>query len=608
MHLAWALATQLLSSKIIDAAALPSIALRDGSAAVHTWWHEKSEVNTDAAMPRDEVRRSRKYEVYVSEAGRDDFQRSFVYESIPRNGNGKMFDPAVPGQEFIIADGDGISIEIDQGINMAWSQFEYNKDVTVKIVSTNGAAIGPASNVQLRPSYLEYDVNGTESHTVYINIPYNARGTRFSVEFQNDLFQYRTNGTDYVLTEDGLLVSEEPRNALVLFASPPIETNTLPSKTSADVHVMKPGAIIASSLPAAPTLYFEQGIYWMEADGLLGKSHMILHSDTTYVYLEPGTYIKGAIEFTTHASDFYLIGHGVLSGENYAYQANWNKSYTAEKDDHTSLRLISHQAVTDDQTFHLQGIILNAPPFNTVDLFPAVSTAHEEDSKVHSEISDYKQVGAYYLQTDGSQLYAGTAQDIFWHANDDAIKLYHSNVIARNVTIWKVYNDPIVQMGWKPRAIDNVTLDGLDIIHSRWHKSLSVVPSSIIGASPYYMDPKLVDGSRTINAVIKNVRCEGICPALLRIAPMNNYKLAIENVWFESILDDDKIRLGESLVGTKISDQEDSYVEGQDVLDVDIDISNWRIGGQPVNDQNWQANQLGQLNFNASFWGDWSIV
>lgn len=586
---------------------MPKFAAEDGIATVNTWWHNKSSVNSYTAMPRDEVRRSRKYDVYVSEAGKDDFKRSFVYESIPRNGNGKMFDPASPGKEFNITDGDGISIEIEEGINMAWSQFEYMADVIVKIVSTDNSTLGPVSNVQLRPTYLQYDVSNPAPDIILIRVPYSERGTRFSVEFQNDVFQYRTNGTTYVLTDDALLVSEEPRNALIVFASPPIDADVVPSKTSPNVHVMKPGAITAGSLGAKPTLYFEKGIYWTEADRILGKSHMILHPDTSLVYLEPGTYIKGALEYTTSASDFRLIGHGVLSGENYAYQANWNESYTAVKSDRTSLRMIFHQSVTDDQTMHLQGATLNAPPFNTVDLFPAISVSHEEDNKVHSEILDYKQVGAYYLQTDGSQLYAGTASDIFWHVNDDAIKLYHSNMIVQNITIWKVYNDPVVQMGWTPRNVSNVTVDGLDIIHSRWYQSLSVVPSAIIGASPYYADPKLVDSNRTISAEIRNVRCEGICPALLRIAPMNNYDLTVENVWVESMIKNDTIQLGESLIGTKISDHEDSYVEGQDGLNLGIYIRNWGIGQQLVDSQNWQVGQLGQSNFNSSFWGDWSI-
>lgn len=123
----------------------------------------------------------------------------------------------------------------------------------------------------------------------------------------------------------------------------------------------------------------------------------------------------------------FTVGHGVVSGEKYAYMANAAKSYVTEKDDRTSLRIFSHGSVNDGQKRTAVGPIVNAPPFNTVDLFPRNHTAHEEDNKGLSEISDYKQVGAFYFQTDGPQICAGTTKDLFWHVNDDAIKLYHSN-------------------------------------------------------------------------------------------------------------------------------------------------------------------------------------
>lgn len=569
---------------------------------VRTWWHDTGVINTATAVEPGQVRQSRKYNVSVSVAGTNEYHDSFVYESIPRNGNGMMFDPAKPGETYNLTDGDGIHPEIQEGINMAWSQFEYQVDVDVKISSSDGG-LGPADNVIIRPKTLGLQVSADDSIT--IRVPYSDNGYRFSVEFRNDIFEYRTNGTDYV--QHGLLVSKEPRNALLVFASPPIPEELIPAKTS-DVQVLTPGAIRADTIQPKPTLYFQAGVYWAEENGLLGKSHLILPPETHHVYFEPGTYVKSAIEYTTTNADFYTIGHGVVSGENYAYMANWNASYAAIKDDRTSLRMFSHQSVQDYQTWHCMGPTLNAPPFNTMDLFPKNPTDHEEDNRVHSYISDYKQVGAYYLQTDGTQIYAGTVRDIFWHVNDDAIKLYHSNVRVQDLVIWKAYNDPIIQMGWKPRNVSNVTVDGLDIIHGRWFKSETVVPSSILGASPYYMDPKLVDVNRTMQVSVKNVRCEGICPALMRLAPMQNYELEVENIEMEELFDDEKLRLGESLVGVKISEQEDDYVEGQEPLDVSISIKNWTVAGTRMTEESSGVGSLGQVNFNATLQPGLSVV
>lgn len=570
-----------------------------------TWWHEKPSVNTNGPVAADEVRQSRKYDVSVRLAGKQEWQDSFVYETIPRNGNGRMYDPANPGQEYNLADGDGITVELDAGINMAWTQFEYSEAVEVRITSKDGSAqLGPASNVVIRPTDTRYEITSPDSNTVVVKVPYDAAGRRFSVEFQNDLFEYRSDGRSYI-ESGGLLVSREPRNALVIFASAPIPNNLIPSKTSSDVQVLKPGKITDSTIEPKATLYFEAGTYWLENNGHLGKSHIKLDPNTHFVYLAPGAYIKGAFEYTT-TKDFFTIGHGVVSGENYAYMANTDRGYVAEKDDRKSLRIFSHQSV-DEQKWTAVGVTVNAPPFNTVDLFPRNHTPHEEDNKVRSDISDYKQVGAFYFQTDGPQIYAGTTKNGFWHVNDDAIKLYHSNAKVQDVTIWKCHNDPVIQMGWKPRGVSGVTVSGLKVIHTRWFKSETVVPSSIIGASPYYSDPKLVDAGRTITVTISDLRCEGSCPALLRIAPLQNYDLTIENVKYDDILRHD-IKLGQSLVGMKIGNDEDAYTPGQDQLRFGMKLRNWQIGGQKVDSSNWQSGQLGQLNVHPDYWGDWSIA
>ncbi|KAH6873851.1 glycoside hydrolase [Thelonectria olida] len=594
-----------LASSLHAAGCLASLPTR-ANRGLYTWWHDKFSVNENSPVAADEVRQSRKYNVSVSLAGQQKFRDSFVYETIPRNGNGKIYDPTNPGREYNLTDGDGITVEAGAGVNMAWTQFEYGQDVEVRVVSKDGSELGPASNVVIRPSDIKYLITSPNANTIVIHVPYDARGGRFSVEFQNDLYAYRSNGGSYV-DEGGLLVSEEPKNALLIFASPFITRDLIPSKTSPGTQVLRPGKITDSTIGSRPTLYFEAGIYWVEKDGHLGKSHIKLNANTHYVYFEAGTYIKGAFEYTTPKNHFYTIGHGVVSGENYAYMANTAKNYVAEKDDRTSLRIFSHQSVTDNQKWHCLGPTLNAPPFNTVDLFPKNHTPHEEDNKIQVAISDYKQVGAFYFQTDGPQIYAGTIRDCFWHVNDDAIKLYHSNARVQRITVWKCHNDPVIQMGWKPRGVSGTSVEGLKVIHTRWFKSETVVPSSIIGASPNYADPKTVDSSRTMRVTISDVTCEGRCPALFRITPLQNYEMTVSNVKFDDLLKDNNVQLGQSLVGMKISDNEDSYMPGQERLSMGLHIKNWRIDGQKVNSTDWQANQLGQLNIHPDFWGDWSI-
>ncbi|RNJ55292.1 hypothetical protein D7B24_008813 [Verticillium nonalfalfae] len=573
---------------------------------VKTWWHHKSTIDIQRPAAPDEVRRSRRYEVSVSAASTGRFQRSFVYESIPRNGNGKMFDPAQTGKEYNLTDGDGVTVEIDAGISMAWTQFQYRRDVDVRIISSDGSALGPASNIVIRPVDLAFQVRSPQPDTVIIRVPYQKSGARFSVEFQDDLYTFRSNGTDYV-AEGGVIVSEEPKNALLIFASPMIPDDLIPSKTSTRTQVMKPGSLTREALGSKPTLYFEAGVYWVEKDGLLGKDHIRLSPGTHYIYFEPGTYIKGAFEYTTQHPDFYTVGHAVVSGENYAYMANTIKDYTAVKDDRYSLRMFWHQSVMDNQTWHCIGPTLNAPPFNTMDLHPMNHTPHEEDNKVQSHIQDYKQVGAFYFQTDGTQMYKGTVRDVFWHVNDDAIKLYHSGAQLEGLTIWKARNNAIIQMGWKPRDVSGVSVKHVRLIHNRWIQPNAYVPSAILGASPFYADPKLVDPSRKMSLHISDLVCEGVCAALMTMAPLQNFDLLIENVHFEKMHDDETVRLGHSVVGMDAGENMNNYTPGQGNLTLGIVIRNWTIGGQRVDGTNWGEHQLGQVSVHPDFEGDWSI-
>lgn len=58
-----------------------------------TWWHDTGEINTATPVSAGGVRQSRRYVVHVGLAGTDTFTASFVYESMPRNGNGRIYAP-----------------------------------------------------------------------------------------------------------------------------------------------------------------------------------------------------------------------------------------------------------------------------------------------------------------------------------------------------------------------------------------------------------------------------------------------------------------------------------------------------------------------------------
>lgn len=577
-----------------------ALALPKGGNSTHcgsdfcTWWHGSGEINTQTPVQPGNVRQSHMYYVQVSRSGADKFYDSFVYESIPRNGNGRIYAPTdLPNSNTLDSSvDDGITIEPSVGINMAWSQFEYAEDVHVKILRRDGQSLGLTSGVVIRPTSISYALRASTDGGIIIHVPKDANGRKFSVEFNSDLYTYRSDGTQYVLSGGGV-VSIEPTNALMIFASPFIPSNMKHSLTGSNVHTMKPGPINNGDWGSSPVLYFPPGVYWMNQDqsgasGKLGSNHMRLNSNTYWVHLAPGAYVKGAVEYFTH-QNFYATGHGVLSGENYVYQANAAQNYVAVKSDQTSLRMWWHNSVTAGQTWQCVGPTINAPPFNTMDF--------NGNSDISTQISDYKQVGAFFFQTDGPEMYPNSVvHDVFYHVNDDGIKTYYSDVSISRITIWKCHNDPIIQMGWSSRQVSGVTIDTLNVIHARYYKSETVVPSAIIGASPFYASGLTIQPNMSISMTISNLVIEGPGPSLLRITPLQSYKnFVVKDVSYPDGLQINSIGIGESII------------PAADGVTMDLHIKNWTVKGEKVTMKNFQSDSLGQLDIDAQYWGEWSI-
>lgn len=575
-----------------------------------TWWHGSAELNANLPVADENVRQSRRYLVLVGRAGAEQFVHSFAYEAIPRNGNGAILRPTDPPHSGTFngsagnVNGDGITVEQSLGVSMAWSQFEHAVDVDVKILPRDGAALGPASAVVVRPLSLGLRVRDSPDGGVLIQVPRPSEtmhGLQFSVEFAADLHTYRSNGNGYV-ESGGSVVGIEPTNALLIFASPFLPTEALPPPAAAR-KVMRPGPIRQGDWGAAPVLHFPAGVYWLEPKG---QSRILLDPATQWVHLDGGAFVKGAVEFTTQAPQFAATGHGVLSGEQYVYQANPLENWSSVKSDQDSLRMWRHNHVAAGQSLLLRGPTCSAPPFNSMDLFGFGS------GSVH--ISDYKQVGAWWFQTDGpemgtwelggSNVFANgmhspgsVVQDVFYHVNDDGLKLYSSNITVRNATVWKCHNDPILQMGWAVRDISNVSVAGLRVIHTRYNTLPNdVVPQAIIGVSN---GGGVAQPNATLSAEISDVVCEGLCPALMHIAPLQSYQLTLRDIHFPDGLLSGPIGLGRSEV-------KGGAGEGVEVK-MRLEIVDWTVGEQPVTMDNFQSDQLGQFDIAAQYWGQWRI-
>lgn len=315
-----------------------------------TWWHSTGEINTKTPVENGNVRQSHVYNIQVaSSSSPQDFYDSFVYESMPRNGNGNI---CLPGDLTSICppgrDDDGISIEGDIGADMAWTQYLTTTDSILRVTRTGNVSVS-ADDVVIRPTTLSFDKR-VENDSVLITIPFSDRGYRFSVEYKDSLWQYRNNepglnahyvqnknpsGKDYVpaYNDSMPIVGIEPLNALLIFVSPFPAIENVPNDESNTFYVEE-GLVTNLKEIDKTILYFKPGVYWLTA-----KAHAILSKSVSWVYLAPGAYVKGAFQFETDSLDIKATGFGVVSGEQYVYQANAAQGYINNKSDATSLKM-----------------------------------------------------------------------------------------------------------------------------------------------------------------------------------------------------------------------------------------------------------------------------
>ena len=569
---------------------------------LQTWWHETGEVNTQTPVQEGNVRQSHLYSVQVGSSATGPFYDSFVYETIPRNGQGNILKPGDPSS--ITDDDDGITIEPSVNITMAWSSFLYSSNAWIKVSRTDGSTSN-SSNTVIRPTNLDYEITDSDDGNVIVQVPFTTIGTRFSVEFQDDLYTYMDScstttcgfvqneaplGYSYVpkFTSSMPVMGVEPRNALLIFASPFPASDLVPDTTSDSTWQVSPGFVGDVGSTEATSIVFNPGVYYFGS-----TSHAVLSPSVNWVYLAPGSYVKGAIQFTSNATTLLATGNGVLSGEQYVYQANPSEGYANSQSNNDCLRMWSGVSSWGiNQTFVVAGPTVNAPPFNSMDFTGDMGS-------LSIQAWDYKQVGAFFGQTDGIENNPGShVRDVFYHSNDDTIKTYYSNVKIERVIVWKGTTAPTVQFGWASRNLTNITVDNIDIIHSRYNSNGS--HPSIIGANQAYgsseSDTSTADLQNTwTNLTFSNIRSEGISGDLFRIVPLSNIQnLNIINVSIDAFSVATN-GIHESQIPIFTNDK------GQKVSIKNFVVDNYSVNGTVITPSNMGPQAQGGLNVPAPF-------
>ncbi|CAD7956575.1 unnamed protein product [Amoebophrya sp. A120] len=487
----------------------------------------------------DFVRESLHWKVFVDE------QPSFVFETVPRGGKGKIQQPwdwHLFNQFDTGKYDDGIDDFVKQQ-TMAYTQIVYKNTIKVKLTprdENSGVDLKKWFNsCNVKPVFNNEDIvvntdKVLDENFIELLIPFdkaNPKIRQLSIEFDDSESQL------VFQADDGAIVGREPKHVLFLFVSPPLEREKDPFSIyeENEILVMQPGPISLDNYKSAKkVLYFPPGVYWMDTNqkgepGKRGENHMTLTESQAWVHFAHGAYVKSAVhwQYDEENGTYAATGYGVLVGSDYVYQANHagDRSYDGEKSDGTSLRMWKSWHGSPGQTFILHGVTMTDPPFNSHDMY--------NQPKIFA--TDYKQIGGWFYQSDGLTLYPGSVfKDSLVHANDDGLKTYHSDIQYERISVWKGPNDPVFQMGWAPKNLKNVYAKDITILHTRFKSGgQTALPSAIIGASyPYMNDWRFETNNEIRRWKLSGLYCDDICPALVHIyTPMQHYReFVIENV------------------------------------------------------------------------------
>ncbi|GKV73752.1 MULTISPECIES: family 49 glycosyl hydrolase [Pseudarthrobacter] len=574
---------------------------------LHTWWHDNAVFNTTGPTGNDEVRRSSFYDLQVAQENQPDkAYDAFTYMSIPRSGKDKIGYTKEDGAEF----------SSQAGLTMSWSSFEYAKDVWVDVSLRTGQTITSADQVQIRPSSYNFEKQLVDADTVKIKVPYSDAGYRFSVEFEPQLYTAYNDmsGDSGKLTteaEGNRAIHTEPRNSMMIFAEPKLrgeqKERLVPTEESGSIHYPAEGEVTNLNAVTEEIIYFKPGTYSMGSD-----YHAVLPPNVKWVYLAPGAYVKGAFRFLhDNQSQYKVTGYGVLSGEQYVYEADTNNNYnhlSGASNCHSScVKMLQFASADAEQKLDLQGVTVAEPPYHSF-------VVYGNEQTFHMNVENYKQVGSWYWQTDGIELYKGsTMKNTFFNANDDVLKMYHSDVTIDNTVIWKNENGPVIQWGWTPRNIDNVNVTNTTVIHNRMYWKDVKYNTCILNSSSHWEDM----GSTTKadpNTTVKNMRFENITVEGMTNCAIRVYALSdTENIHVKNL----NIDAWNGLDWTSQVSHLKRYTNpagekvtiGNEIPDGNgLALENYSVGGEVIEKtaDNWADHQLGRIGFDGENWNSWN--
>ncbi|HFI0640407.1 TPA: family 49 glycosyl hydrolase [Streptococcus suis] len=541
-------------------------------------------IKSEGAIKDDEIRQSTHYSatVMTGENGENE-QDSFVHMSVPRSGIGKVGYEKEDGAEFAF----------NNGMTQSWTSFTYSTDIWVKISLLDGSKIHSADDVTISPNkFSHFEKKMLDDSTIAIKIPYVENGIRLSVEFKSEMMNvYAHDGTwgaqDNNSNGADKLVSTEPRHSMIIVATPELSLSDIPTEADGKIQYMEPGRW-QEVREDTDILVIKKGLHYMTNKAIAKLDYV------KWIYFEDGAYVKGAFDFQSNPNIYKISGYGTLSTEQYGYEMS-SKTFEYNiagnegggwVDNIKALRFWA-----TDRTMDIVGLTVANPSYHTM-------VAYGDEEHFKTNFTQFNQFGAWFWQTDAPEVYGGgTMKDCFIMSNDDTFKLYHSNSTYDNIIVWKEENGPVFQWGWTGRNISNINVSNVVIIHSRMHwnnDNTGLFNSASNLGDGNFGDRFTIDGLH-----FKNIRFEDRLNTLVRLHENGNLKnVTVDGVYINNWTETNNDGSTSSTIEH----------EGSGILE-NLSIANYYVNGELITfeSKNWESHQLGRLNFDVKYWGNWSL-
>ena len=380
-----------------------------------------------------ESRQGFPYRVEVSVKGKDDFHRSYLNVTKPNPDYRASTSSSGSHHNY------GADHFVANNRKFFYTTFSFHGPITVRVKRLDQPFID-LSKISLKPERYNLEIRKVDDRTIEFDL-YQS-GKKIWVDFGDARFTHE--GWEHYV-----------RQPLMIFADPLEKPQMVVEPDQPNTRVIEPGHGIPQEIQEE-FIYFSPGVHDIGV--------WVIPKHIRKIYIPGGGLVKGSLVWLggkNHPQQFgvQILGRGILSGMGFRWRENKNTG-SFEEDSHRChaecVKMLEffagHNLVEGitiaDQSYHMVFNVASAP----------------------TDYINFKQIGAWYTETDGIELYqGGNIVDSFMQNYDDGLKIYHSNSRVENLVFWKFGNGGLIQMGWATRQIENVLVRNIDSLQTEWN-------------------------------------------------------------------------------------------------------------------------------------------